>query len=318
MAYKLVEAFDVLLFRIYSHYTTTDAVDPFEETDVAQFVKEDNISPYVVIKALERLRSEGYVRWFERSDVYELSANGILFVESQLDDPTSVMTTVAGGPQTKAIKASRIGKPPQRTSFRRLREQLLLCLYRRAEKEGLNVVFDLKKIADETGLRYRPGEIDLAARSLADSGLVREAFSMGDTDEGNDAAISPDGVEEAQELIRYAVQEGKFEESEWEPLPIDRRSPEYVSAVSALEGAFEIISGDNGYAATQPEERSQIVWSLKEGFRAIKEHMPSRAQVIALVVQPLRYMSKKFADTAMGLAAKGAVAKIIEWLAGLG
>ncbi len=319
MAYKLAEAFDVLLFRIYSHYTKTDAVDPFEETDVAQFVKEDDISPYVAKKALERLGSEGYVGWLEETDTYELSVSGILFVEEQLDDPTSFIATVADGSSAEAVISASSGKPLQQTDFQRLREQLLICLYRRAEKEGLNAVFDLKKIADEAGLRYRPGEIDLSARSLADSGLVREAFSMGDTDEGNHAAISPEGVEEAQELIRdaLAIEDVEVAEPEWEPLPIDRRSPEYQSAVSELESTVEIISGDNGYAATQPEERDQIVWSLKEGLRAIKEHMPSRAQVNALVVQPLRYMSKKFGDTVMGVASKGAVAKIIEWLGGL-
>ena len=103
----------------------------------------------------------------------------------------------------------------------------------------------------------------------------------------------------------------------WEPLPIDRSRPEYEAVDEALDNAVQVVESDNGYAASEPEERDQIVWSLKQGLEAIRERLPSRSQVKSLIVAPLKFLAEKFATTAIGEAAKAALPKIAAWLASI-
>jgi hypothetical protein len=96
----------------------------------------------------------------------------------------------------------------------------------------------------------------------------------------------------------------------WRPLPIDREAPEYSEAVESIGEAVQIVEQDNGYPTSDPEERNQIVDSLKTGLQWIKEGAPSLAQIRATVVAPLKFLASKFSGAAMGEAAKVAVAKI--------
>ncbi|MCH8997994.1 MAG: hypothetical protein IID48_06960 [Proteobacteria bacterium] len=106
-------------------------------------------------------------------------------------------------------------------------------------------------------------------------------------------------------------------DDEWEPLPIDRTTPEYEKAVEALDDAVEKIEADNGYAANQPEERNSVVWSLKQGVAAIREMAPSLAQVRALVMDPLNSAIKTLKESGPGLAAMFAREALKEWIKSL-
>lgn len=103
----------------------------------------------------------------------------------------------------------------------------------------------------------------------------------------------------------------------WEPLPIDRGTPEFEAAVEATEAAALVVENDNGYAVNEPGERGHIVDSLKVGLEWIKEGAPSLAQVRATVLAPLKFLASKFSGAAMGEAAKVAVAKVVAWLASI-
>ena len=83
------------------------------------------------------------------------------------------------------------------------------------------------------------------------------------------------------------------------------------------EAALSEISGNNGYAESESEERDRIVWSVGEGLNQIKEGLPDREQVKAMLVKPLRFISEKFAGASMGEIAKAAVKALMTWL-GLG
>ncbi len=107
------------------------------------------------------------------------------------------------------------------------------------------------------------------------------------------------------------------EEDIWEPLKIDRAAPEYERAVEAIDDAIEKIEGDNGYAATQPDERNNVVWSLKEGITAIKEMAPSLAQIRALIMAPLNSAIRTLKESGPGLAAMLAREALKEWLKSL-
>lgn len=126
-----------------------------------------------------------------------------------------------------------------------------------------------------------------------------------------DAAITnrEASLEKSEPLEQPDNQDGS-----WEPLKIDRAAPEYKETVSTLEDAITTIRGDNGYAQSEPEERNAIIASLEHGIEIIKNECPTRAQLASLVLSPLRYLAKKFVDTAIGIAAKVAVNAVLTWL----
>ena len=103
----------------------------------------------------------------------------------------------------------------------------------------------------------------------------------------------------------------------WEPLPIERDSIDYQEAVAQLENVLEVVRSNNGYAETEPEEREQMVWSLETGLEALQEPNSTLDSIKSLLLKPLNYLSKKFADASIGEAAKLAVGSIIKLFAGL-
>ena len=90
------------------------------------------------------------------------------------------------------------------------------------------------------------------------------------------------------------------EVDEWAPLKLDRESTEYEVAVRQLEDVIEQLRRDNGYAATYPEERGNVLWSLQSGLELLKEKLPTKSQVRALILAPLRLLGRRFAETSLG------------------
>ncbi|MEJ2121984.1 MAG: hypothetical protein P8Z76_15015, partial [Alphaproteobacteria bacterium] len=111
-------------------------------------------------------------------------------------------------------------------------------------------------------------------------------------------------------------EESATDDDEWEPIPLERSGVAFEQAIEEVETAVGVIEGDNGYAANEPEERAQVLWSLKSGLDALRNGLPDRSQVIDLVVKPLKYLAKKFGDAAIGATAKSAATAVIKWLFG--
>lgn len=110
------------------------------------------------------------------------------------------------------------------------------------------------------------------------------------------------------------VDSEQLSNDEWQPLPIDREDEHFVEALEAIEEAIEAIEGDNGYAATEPEERNGILYSAKGTLQALKEGTPSREQLISSLLKPFNYIAKKFGDGIIGVAAKKAADLIFSFL----
>lgn len=110
--------------------------------------------------------------------------------------------------------------------------------------------------------------------------------------------------------------ETKSDDDHWEPLPIDRSTPEYREMTAATERAIDRIEGDNGYAANQPEERSAVLGALKSALSALKEGWASTAIIRVSLLAPLRFIAEKFFGSGIGEAAKKAVEAVSKWLIG--
>jgi len=115
---------------------------------------------------------------------------------------------------------------------------------------------------------------------------------------------------------RMMPKEDEIEDT-WQPLPIDRTEPAYQAAIVATDEALEVIEGNNGYAQTEPDERNAIVNSIKGTIAAIKEGTPSVATIKSSLIVPLKYLAKKFFDSAIGITSKIAVEKLMIWLSHL-
>lgn len=104
------------------------------------------------------------------------------------------------------------------------------------------------------------------------------------------------------------------EQDEWNPLPIDRDSPEFVDALEASEEAEKIIREDNGFAATHPEIRDSIVWMVGGAVNRLREGTITIGQVKSMLVSPFRKVSSLFAEGLLKEACERAIDKLIALL----
>jgi len=106
------------------------------------------------------------------------------------------------------------------------------------------------------------------------------------------------------------------EEDQWSPIDVDFDDELTSAAIKNSEDALEVIEQSNGYANSDPEERDSIVSVLRGTIEAVKAGKPTKKIIIEGLLNPLKYISKKFADAAMGKAAQAAVAALAKWLFG--
>ncbi|MBL4863832.1 MAG: hypothetical protein JKY63_02910 [Rhodobiaceae bacterium] len=108
---------------------------------------------------------------------------------------------------------------------------------------------------------------------------------------------------------------------DWEPLPVERDDPQLKKAVAALDTAITEIESDNGYSATEPDERNAVVSSLKTASEALKtQSQIYYFQFRSLIWEPLEKAGKRFGNAATGLsiqAAKEALKEVFkDWIKG--
>lgn len=102
----------------------------------------------------------------------------------------------------------------------------------------------------------------------------------------------------------------------WTPIVDDNDNSQRKEAISAVEEVIVRVEGDNGFAATNPSARDSILYSLRTGAEMLKNHTPSREQVSALLLKPLKYLGDLFAKHAISELTKKATDKLLAWLSG--
>jgi hypothetical protein len=96
---------------------------------------------------------------------------------------------------------------------------------------------------------------------------------------------------------------------EWAPIQINPSEPAVQEAVRQLQEATTAIEQDNGYAATYPQERDQVVQDLKGGLDKLKSDAVSIGW-LRRTVDALKTAGSRFANTAKGQMIDGALAAI--------
>jgi hypothetical protein len=96
---------------------------------------------------------------------------------------------------------------------------------------------------------------------------------------------------------------------EWAPIQINPSEPAIQEAVERLHDATTAIEQDNGYSATYPQERDQVVQDLKGGLEKLQSNAVSMGW-LRRIVNALKTASVRFANTAKGQMIDGAFAAV--------
>ena len=106
----------------------------------------------------------------------------------------------------------------------------------------------------------------------------------------------------------------------WAPLAIDRPDEKLDEAIRALSEVEALVRADNGYAASEPAERDEVVSRLEAGISYLKNaSLVTATSVEVYLVWPFQKLLSRFpVDTAVGTVATLAVSVVREWLKGIG
>jgi hypothetical protein len=116
-------------------------------------------------------------------------------------------------------------------------------------------------------------------------------------------------------LDAHALELPKVDESSWAPIPLDRNDLQQEQAAEALDRIIEELRGDNGYAATNPEEKAFVQDKLSAVARRLKEDSQiSWMYLQEFAFKPLGILIKRFGGAAIGIAAATAKDAFVSWL----
>jgi hypothetical protein len=119
-----------------------------------------------------------------------------------------------------------------------------------------------------------------------------------------------------QNIGSKAATTGNVSSDTWEPLKNESNPSQKEDAISAIEDVVRHVEADNGFAVSRPEARNSLLYSLKVGVKMLKEYTPSREQVIANILKPLKYLGDLFTKHTIEELAKKASEKLLLWLSG--
>lgn len=96
---------------------------------------------------------------------------------------------------------------------------------------------------------------------------------------------------------------------EWAPIQINPDEPAIQKAAQQLQEVTTAIEQDNGYSATYPQERDQVVQDLKGGLEKLKSNAVSVGW-LRRTVNALKTASLRFVNTTKGQMIDGALAAV--------
>ena len=96
---------------------------------------------------------------------------------------------------------------------------------------------------------------------------------------------------------------------EWAPIQINPDEPAIQEAVRQLQEAATAVEQDNGYSATYPQERDQVVQDLKGGLEKLQASAVSVGW-LRRTVNALKTASLRFANTTKGEMIDGALTAV--------
>lgn len=208
---------------------------------------------------------------------------------------------------------------------REFRERVLISLYRRAVKEGVQEFYDPEEVCREAGLRWRSGQLRIVVVTLEQRGLVSlSQTSDGGDDGGMDIRLTQSGLEEAEDLIEQNVEYEEDEDETYSAATVARRtawvpgSDRYVPISDNQREVLrtevvclkELVRGDNSIEAT---DRDIVLYEIAIFEAAIAPPFVSAELVKRFADGALAWIAKTIAN----VAASEVVKRILLALSGL-
>ena len=107
-----------------------------------------------------------------------------------------------------------------------------------------------------------------------------------------------------QKILTERAKEAKVEQAtkdQWEPIAVDRSNESVKKVISALDETIEAVRADNGYSASQPEERRLVLDALRAaGLRLKEDTQISLTYLNEIALKPLVVVVKRFGKAAVG------------------
>lgn len=100
-------------------------------------------------------------------------------------------------------------------------------------------------------------------------------------------------------------------DEDWEPLPVEVPDDRAIEVEQAVQDTIDEVFKNNGYASTRPEERDTVLATLEAGKSALSSRRFTLGTIVETLRKPLKYLVKKFGDSAIGLAAKKALELVL-------
>ncbi len=223
--------------------------------------------------------------------------------------------------EERAAESEPLYRDEQVQSFREFHE-ILLIAFARADDKKPGEILDLKDIAEDAGLQFRPGWVRKAAMYFRDHGFLQDAFSMSpELDGGMEGYITAQGLEQAETLLSARGEPEVQQRDAGVPasdrhVQLDHNSPEYAKATETMSDVIEVVRANNEYAASEPEDHEQRLSELEAGAKLLGAVRVSVAGIAAVLLPALGYLAAKFADAAIGNAA-GAALEAVRTLFGI-
>lgn len=96
---------------------------------------------------------------------------------------------------------------------------------------------------------------------------------------------------------------------QWTPLLLDRENPDYNQALTELSASIRQIAEDNGFAATMPDERDNLVLHAEATIESLKNGKTTKQQLRSNIIGAGKWLAEKFGGSA--LAALGT--ELVKW-----
>jgi hypothetical protein len=107
---------------------------------------------------------------------------------------------------------------------------------------------------------------------------------------------------------------------QWSPLKIERPDEKLDRTVQSLSELEASVRAENGYAATEPAERDEVLSRIQAGINYLNSaSLVTATSVEVYLVWPFQKLLARFpVDTVIGAAATLSASVVREWLKGLG
>jgi len=145
-----------------------------------------------------------------------------------------------------------------------------------------------------------------------DSALIAavESFKMVELE-----AILRERNQEKEPDLVEAIGGSKTPDDYWSPIPLERSDSNQADALRAVEKTIEELRGDNGYAATYPEEKAFVQDKLSAVARRLRDDSQiSWMYLSEFAFKPLAILIKRFGQAAVGVTASLARETLLSWL----